>query len=134
MEIRWKGNYEQHENKPLKRKKERVGGRGVGETLSHVGTWLDGAWDSTKSMVVLHFAGSLFPRPFLYGQGKKVEGEEGLVLFSDRIFFHPPEKWVLSTASSIFVQVRQEAGALFFSNLPLDIIEDCILQCVPMIY
>ena len=35
-------------------------------------------------------------------------------------------KWVWSTAYSIFVQVRQHSGALFFSNLTLDIIEDCI--------
>ena len=36
------------------------------------------------------------------------------------------EKWVWSTAYSIFVQVHQHSGTLLFSNLTLDIIEDCI--------
>ena len=34
-------------------------------------------------------------------------------------FSRPPEKWVWSTAYSIFVQVRRNVGALFFSNLTL---------------
>ena len=49
-------------------------------------------------------------------------------------FSRPPEKWVWSTAYSIFVQVRRNAGTLFFSNLTLDIIKDCILHRVPTIY
>ena len=31
---------------------------------------------------------------------------------------------------SIYVQVRRNAGALFFSNLTLGVIEDCIPHCV----
>ena len=37
------------------------------------------------------------------------------------------ENCVWSTTYSIFVQVGQNAGRLFFSNLTLDIIEDCII-------
>ena len=44
------------------------------------------------------------------------------------------ENWVWSTAYSIFVQMGKNAGALFFSNLILGIIEDCIPHCVPTIY
>ena len=49
-------------------------------------------------------------------------------------FSRPPEKWVWSTAYSIFVQVRRNVGALFFSNLTLDVIKDCIPHRVPTIY
>ena len=49
-------------------------------------------------------------------------------------FSRPPEKWVWSTAYSIFVQVRRNVGALFFSNLTLDVIDDCIRHCVRKIY
>ena len=49
-------------------------------------------------------------------------------------FLHPPEKWVWSTAYSIFIQMHQHSSALFFSNLMPDIIEDCIPRCVPTIY
>ena len=45
-------------------------------------------------------------------------------------FSHLPEKWVWSTAYSIFVQVRRNVGALFFSNLMFDVIKDCIPHCV----
>ena len=38
------------------------------------------------------------------------------------------------TANSIFVQVRQNASTLLFSNLTLDVIEDCIPHSVPVIY
>ena len=48
-------------------------------------------------------------------------------------FTHPLEKWVWSTAYSIFVQVCRNAGALFFSNLMLDAIKNCIWHCVPTI-
>ena len=47
----------------------------------------------------------------------------------DRIFV-PAGSWVWSTAYSIFVHT----GALFFSDLTLDVIEDCITHCVPTIY
>ena len=49
-------------------------------------------------------------------------------------FSRPPEKWVWSTAYSIFVQVRRNVGALFFSNLTFDVIKDCIPHCVRTIY
>ena len=55
-------------------------------------------------------------------------------LISRPHFSRPPEKWVWSTAYSIFVQVRRNVGALFFSNLTLDVIEDCIPHCVWTIY
>ena len=55
-------------------------------------------------------------------------------LISRPHFSRPPEKWVWSTAYSIFVQVRRNVGALFFSNLTLDVIDDCIPHCVRMIY
>ena len=45
-------------------------------------------------------------------------------------FSRPSEKWVWSTAYSIFVQVRWNVGALFFSNLTLDVVKDCIPHCV----
>ena len=57
-----------------------------------------------------------------------------VVSFPDRILSRPPEKWVWSTAYSIFVQVRRNVGALFFSNLTLDVIDDCIPHCVRTIY
>ena len=41
-------------------------------------------------------------------------------------FIRLPEKWVWSTAYSIFVQVRWNVGAFFFFNLTFDVIEDCI--------
>ena len=44
------------------------------------------------------------------------------------------ENWEWSTTHSIFVQVGQNAGTLFFSNLTLDIIEDCIPHCVQAAY
>ena len=49
-------------------------------------------------------------------------------------FSRPPEKWVWSTAYSIFVQVRRNVGALFFSNLTFDVINNCIPHCVRTIY
>ena len=56
------------------------------------------------------------------------------VLSPDCIFSHTPEKWVWSTTYSIFVQVHQNVGTLFFFNLTLDVIKDCIPHCMPMIY
>ena len=41
-------------------------------------------------------------------------------------FSCPLVKQVWSIAYSIFVHVRRNAGALFFSNLTLDVIEHCI--------
>ena len=59
------------------------------------------------------------------------KGGANVVSFPDRIFrARPPEKRVWWTAYSVFVQVRRNAGALFFSNLTLDVIEDCIPHCV----
>ena len=45
-----------------------------------------------------------------------------------------PKNRVWSTAYTIFVQVHRNTGTLFFSNLMLDVIEDCIPHCVPTIY
>ena len=47
-------------------------------------------------------------------------------------FSRLPEKQVRSTA--IFVRVLQNVGALFFSNLMLDVIEHCIPHCAQIIY
>ena len=44
------------------------------------------------------------------------------------------EKWVLETAHSISVEVYQNAVALLFSNITLDVIEEYIPHYVPMIY
>jgi len=44
------------------------------------------------------------------------------------------ENCVWSTTYSIFVQVGQNAGRLFFSILTLDVNEDCIPHCVQAIY
>ena len=49
-------------------------------------------------------------------------------------FSGPLEKWVRSTAYSIFVQVRRNTGALFSFNLNLDVIEDCIPHRMPTVY
>ena len=43
-------------------------------------------------------------------------------------YSHLLKNCVWSTTYSIFVQVGQNAGTLFFSNLTLDIIEDCIIS------
>ena len=51
--------------------------------------------------------------------------------YSQTAFFVPTGKWVWSTAYPIFVQVRWN---VFFSNFMLDVIKDCIPNCVPMIY
>ena len=49
-------------------------------------------------------------------------------------FSHLLENCVWSTTYSIFIQVGQNAGRLFFSNLTLDVIEDCIPHCVQAVY
>jgi len=43
-------------------------------------------------------------------------GSSNTSLVSRPHFSRPLEKWVWSTAYSIFVQVRRNVGALFFSN------------------
>ena len=43
-------------------------------------------------------------------------------------FSHLLVNCVWSITYSIFVQVGQNAGRLFFSNLTLDFIEDCIIS------
>ena len=64
------------------------------------------------------------------GVKKGMTGQEDASLVSRPHFSRPPEKWVWSTAYSIFVQVRRNVGALFFSNLTFDVIKDCIPHCV----
>ena len=66
--------------------------------------------------------GHQFLRNFLNVHVRDSTADELLVSFSDHIFRAPPEKWVWSIAYSIFVQVRRNVGALFFSNLMLDVI------------
>ena len=74
------------------------------------------------------------PHPFLPHHSRPGVGPTSeIVSFPDRIF-RPPEKWVWWTAYSIFIQVRRNVAALFFSNLMLDVIKDCIPHCVRMIY
>ena len=84
-------------------------------TNEQVGKNTNGAapYSQSLSCLCVLSSGSLIPRPH---------------------FAHPPKKWVWSTAYFIFVQVHRNAGTLFFSNLTLDVIEDCIPHCVPTIY
>ena len=74
------------------------------------------------------------PHPFLPHHSRPGVGPtKEIVSFPDCIF-RLPEKWLWWTAYSIFIQVRRNVGALSFSNLMLDIIEDCIPRCVWTIY
>ena len=72
----------------------------------------------------------IFVLDFFFQQLSCVGPAVALVSFPDRIFRAPPEKWVWSTAYSIFVQVGRNVSALFFSNLMFDVIKDCIPHCV----
>ena len=58
-----------------------------------------------------------------------------VVSLPDRIFSTHRKNWSGQLPIPFsFKCTGMLAGALFFSNLALDVIEDCILHCVPMIY